>query len=70
MLGELAVTTQTIHPGQSVCMAGANPDGMRLLMAGMMSAFFRGTSQDDTAALDWLSDMPTAPLPIWTDRKQ
>ena len=55
--------------GRSVCLPGANPDGMRLLMAGMMSAFFRGTLQDDPAALDWLTDTANAPVAIWPQSK-
>jgi hypothetical protein len=47
-----------------VCSSGPDPAGVRRLIAGQMTAFFRGTLQGDVEALAILTDARLAPSPI------
>ena len=51
------------------CPGGPNRDGMRALTAGTLAAFFSGTLQGGKNALDVLSDMDAAPLPVIVETK-
>lgn len=48
------------------CPGGPDRAGMRRLTAGLLTAFFRGTLQDDPNALAWLTDAAAAPVAVTT----
>ena len=47
-----------------VCSSGPDPAGVRRLIAGQMTAFFRGTLQGDLEMPAILTDSAIAPSPI------
>lgn len=47
-----------------VCPAGEKQSATRILVAGLMSAFFRGSLQGDADAFAYLSDVSRAPMPV------
>lgn len=52
-----------------VCAGGPDPDGMRRLVGGLLTAFFRGSLQGDAAAYAWLLETDAAPVAIIAESK-
>ena len=50
----------------TACDAGPNPDGMRDLAGGLLTAFFRGTLQGNSSELGLLTDEMAAPVNVTT----
>jgi chlorophyllase len=51
------------------CRRGDDPAAVRRLTQGLLVAFFRGTLQGDAAALRYLTDAQSAPVPIVVETK-
>jgi chlorophyllase len=65
MLDDLSGT----YVRRGMCVGGADREGARRTTAGLLAVFFRGTLQEDAAALRVLSDADAAPLPVEVSAK-